>query len=141
MEEQAAITIATGDSADAAKAKQDGRLNGFLTFKIKAQLFTIKKEQSGSDASMEESAPRVVVWRSLGRASLHRTLCDMCSGVSISSKMAPFTLEPLRLASCRSQPDRSQFCGGKQEVLRLLFRIHQRGRLSFPSAFAAVGVS
>lgn len=37
------------------------------------------------------------------------TLWDMCKGVSISSKMAPFTLEPLRLASCRSQPDRSQF--------------------------------
>lgn len=38
------------------------------------------------------------------------TLCDMCRGVSISSKMAPFTLEPRRFASCRSQPDRSQFC-------------------------------
>lgn len=38
------------------------------------------------------------------------TLCDMCKGVSISSKMAPFTLEPRRFASCRSQPDRSQFC-------------------------------
>lgn len=38
------------------------------------------------------------------------TLCDMCSGVSISSKMAPFTLEPRRFASCRSQPERSQFC-------------------------------
>lgn len=29
----------------------------------------------------------------------YRTLWDMCRGVNISSKMAPFTLEPLRLAS------------------------------------------
>lgn len=43
----------------------------------------------------------------------HLTLCDMCSGVSISSNIAPFTLEPLRLASWRSQPDRSQFCKTK----------------------------
>lgn len=39
----------------------------------------------------------------------YRTLWDMCRGVSISSKMAPFTLEPLRLASWRSHPERSQF--------------------------------
>lgn len=46
-----------------------------------------------------------------GVASVHSylTLWDMCSGVSISSKMAPLTLEPRRLASCRSQPERSQF--------------------------------
>lgn len=37
------------------------------------------------------------------------TLWDMCKGVSISSKMAPFTLDPLKLASCKSQPERSQF--------------------------------
>lgn len=43
------------------------------------------------------------------------TLCDMCSGVSISSKMAPFTLEPRRFASWRSQPDRSQFCSTKKK--------------------------
>lgn len=50
----------------------------------------------------------------LPRMLSYLTLCDMCSGVSISSKMAPFTLDPLRLASCRSQPDRSQFCTRKQ---------------------------
>lgn len=48
-------------------------------------------------------------WNALCGAS-YLTLWDMCSGVSISSKMAPLTLEPRRLASCRSQPDRSQFC-------------------------------
>lgn len=39
----------------------------------------------------------------------------MCRGVSISSKMAPFTLEPLRLASWRSHPERSQFWKNKQQ--------------------------
>lgn len=43
-------------------------------------------------------------------APSYLTLCDICRGVSISSKMAPFTLEPRRFASCRSQPERSQFC-------------------------------
>lgn len=45
----------------------------------------------------------------------HLTLWDICNGVSISSNMAPFTLEPLRLASWRSHPDKSQFCKAKQD--------------------------
>lgn len=54
-------------------------------------------------------------------AVFYRTLWDMCRGVSISSKMAPFTLEPLRLASWRSHPDRSQFWG-KNKVTGLNHR-------------------
>lgn len=52
----------------------------------------------------------------------HLTLCDMCSGVSISSNIAPFTLEPLRLASWRSQPDRSQFCKTKTIFMKFRWR-------------------
>ena len=40
---------------------------------------------------------------------VHLTVCDMWSGLSISSKAAPWKLAPLRFASCRSQPLRSQF--------------------------------
>lgn len=36
-------------------------------------------------------------------------VCDICKGVSISSKEAPFKLAPRRLASCKSLPERSQF--------------------------------
>ncbi len=57
------------------------------------------------------------------------TLCDMCRGVSISSKMAPFSLDPLRLASCRSQPDRSQFC--REETARRDDERLRRGHFQF----------
>lgn len=34
----------------------------------------------------------------------------MCKGVSINSKAASFKFAPRKLASCRSLPDKSQFC-------------------------------
>lgn len=61
------------------------------------------------------------------------TLCDMCSGVSISSKMAPFTLEPRRFASCRSQPERSQFCrdrGDARDISEVLVIHRHRHAMS-----------
>ena len=61
--------------------------------------------QAGGKKSQKDAS-----WSRKVCAVSYLTLCDMCRGVSISSKMAPFTFDPLRLASCRSQPDKSQFC-------------------------------
>ena len=36
----------------------------------------------------------------------HRMVCDMCSGVIMSSRVVSFRLAPRRLASWRSLPDR-----------------------------------
>lgn len=41
--------------------------------------------------------------------------CDICRGVSMSSNAASFKFAPLRLASCRSLPDRSQFLKKKRK--------------------------
>lgn len=56
-----------------------------------------------------EESHHVLTPLSLACSLPYLTLWDMCKGVSISSKIAPFTLDPLKLASCRSQPERSQF--------------------------------
>ena len=37
------------------------------------------------------------------------TACDICSGLSMSSKATPSRLAPLRLAPCKSQPLKLQF--------------------------------
>lgn len=42
--------------------------------------------------------------------SVHLTVCAICRGFNINSNAAPFKLAPLRLASWRSHPDKSQFC-------------------------------
>ena len=60
----------------------------------------------------------------------HLTLWDMCRGVSISSKMAPFTLDPRRLASWRSQPDRSQFCPEIRTFISTVSGLHSWSRFS-----------
>lgn len=41
---------------------------------------------------------------------LYRTVCDMCRGVGISSNLALSKFAPLRFASHRSDPDKSQCC-------------------------------
>ena len=45
-----------------------------------------------------------IIWK------CHLTVWAMCNGFNISSNAAPFRLAPRKLASCKSQPDKSQFC-------------------------------
>lgn len=39
----------------------------------------------------------------------YRIVCDICKGVNISSNAASFRLAPLKFASFKSLPDKSQF--------------------------------
>ena len=54
---------------------------------------------------------------------VYRTAWAMCRGFNISSNAAPFRFAPRRLASCKSQPDKSQFWRKKSQIIWRAFRI------------------
>lgn len=77
-------------------------------------LITMTSTQEGEEVN--KVTMNVWIPSSSASSASYLTLWDMCRGVSISSKMAPFTLDPLKFASCRSQPDRSQFWWGERKM-------------------------
>lgn len=98
-------------------------------------LKTITWTQEGEE--VKKVTMNVWIPSSSASSGPYLTLWDMCRGVSISSKMAPFTLDPLKFASWRSHPDRSQFWRGRWKSQ--LIELRQNSVQKFNSIQFAAG--